>query len=246
MTSIQWLGHATFVVTCGTTKIYIDPWISTNPACPEQLRSLSLHHPDFILVSHGHGDHLGDTVEFLKQNRAAKAYVIHELSSLLQLAGAPEDQLVGMNKGGTVNLGPMRATMVHALHSSSTENEGQGIGSSPIHYAGEAAGWVVHTPQGVLYHSGDTDVFSDMEIINNIWGPKVSILCIGDHYTMGPVGAAYALTKYLTNTKIVIPMHFGTFPVLTGNPDQLRSLLPKTPASPEVKAMTPGETWSMS
>jgi len=226
---ITWLGHATFrIETPGGKTILIDPWTKGNPKCPEKEKNFA--RVDVMLCTHGHGDHIGDAVEIAKRHNPM-VVGIYELCSWLQSQGVK--QVSGMNKGGTQTVGDIKVTMVHAEHSSGIEDGGQVI------YAGEAAGYVIEFSNGVkIYHAGDTCVFGDMAIIREIYAPEICMLPIGDHYTMGPREAAYACK--LLKPQTVIPMHYGTFPILTGTPAELRRLVPDV----EVREMKPGETIS--
>jgi L-ascorbate metabolism protein UlaG (beta-lactamase superfamily) len=226
---ITWLGHATFRVETPQGKtVLIDPWVTGNPKCPEKEKSFS--RVDVMLCTHGHGDHIGDAVEIAKKHDPM-VVGMYELCSWLEGKGVT--RVSGMNKGGTQTVGDIKVTMVHAEHSSGIEDGGQ------VFYGGEAAGYVIEFSNGVkIYHAGDTCVFGDMVIIREIYAPEVCMLPIGDHYTMGPREAAYACK--LLKPKTVIPMHYGTFPVLTGTPAELRKLMPDV----EVREMKPGETIS--
>jgi L-ascorbate metabolism protein UlaG (beta-lactamase superfamily) len=226
---ITWLGHATFRVETPQGKtVLIDPWVTGNPKCPEKEKSFS--RVDVMLCTHGHGDHIGDAVEIAKKHDPM-VVGIYELCSWLENKGVK--RVSGMNKGGTQTVGDIKVTMVHAEHSSGIEDGGQ------VFYGGEAAGYVIEFSNGVkIYHAGDTCVFGDMAIIREIYAPEVCMLPIGDHYTMGPREAAYACK--LLRPKTVIPMHYGTFPVLTGTPAELRKLARDV----EVREMKPGETIS--
>lgn len=227
---ITWLGHSAFqITTAGGQVVLIDPWLTGNPSCPEKLKRPA--RVDSILVSHGHGDHLGDVVALAKQFRPRIAcnYEIH-----LWLASKGVGNTLPMNKGGTQKVGDIEVTMVHAFHSSGIEDGGQVI------YGGEPCGWIVRLPGGLsLYHAGDTAVFGDMKLIGELYAPEVAMLPIGDLYTMGPKEAALALR--LLNVKHVVPMHYGTFPPLTGTPAALRELTQDI-LHLEIHALQPGES----
>jgi L-ascorbate metabolism protein UlaG (beta-lactamase superfamily) len=206
---IKYLGHSTFLITTpGGNNLIIDPWVENNPACPPEDKKLD--RLDMMLITHGHGDHMQDAVSLAKQFKPDIA-CIYEISLWLGSKGV--ENAVGMNKGGSVHLKDIRATLVNAHHSSSIiEDDGS------IVYAGEAGGFVVEFENGFrLYHAGDTSVFGDMRIIAELYKPELLFLPIGDLFTMDPKEAAYACR--LMNPRMVIPMHYGTFPVLTGTPE---------------------------
>jgi L-ascorbate metabolism protein UlaG (beta-lactamase superfamily) len=226
---LTWLGHATFrIETPGGRTLIVDPWIKGNPACPAADREVKK--VDVLLCTHGHGDHIGDAVEIVEKHNP-KVVGIFELCAWLEKKGAK--QTLAMNKGGTQAVDDIRVTMVHADHSCGIQDGDQ------IIYGGEACGYVIEFANGVkIYHSGDTNVFGDMRIIRELYAPEIVMLPIGDHYTMGPREAAYACN--LLKPETVIPMHFGTFPALTGKPGDFEKLVPET----KVLEMKPGVTIS--
>jgi L-ascorbate metabolism protein UlaG (beta-lactamase superfamily) len=227
---IMWLGHATFQVTTSTGRvILIDPWVEGNPSFPAAMKQFP--RVDLILVSHGHSDHMGSVVSLARAHNAPVA-AIFELAMWFGSKGVAN--ILPMGKGGTQQIGDVAVTMVHAIHSSSLEEDGKKL------YAGEPAGFVVRLPGGFkLYHAGDTTVFGDMKIIGELYKPDLACLPIGDLYTMGPREAAYAIR--LLGVHHVIPMHYGTFPMLTGTPDALRQLTQDI-AGLEIHALKPGES----
>lgn len=208
---ITWLGHATFIVkTPEGKRLLIDPWVMQNPACPDQLKDPG--EVDAMLVTHGHFDHIADAVALGKQ-KSAPIVAIPETATWLGSKGI--ENTIDMNKGGTVEVAGVRVHMTHAVHSCGITDGDQ------IIYGGEAAGYVVEFSNGFrIYHAGDTAVFSDMALIGKLLEPDWALIPIGDHYTMGPRSAAEALR--LLGVKQVVPMHYGTFPVLTGRPADLR------------------------
>jgi L-ascorbate metabolism protein UlaG (beta-lactamase superfamily) len=212
-TRITWLGHATVLVeTAGGTNILIDPFIAQNPKYPKGFELPSEIH--YILLTHGHGDHISDAVPVAKKH-GSTVVAVYELASYVGAKGAANT--IGMNLGGTVQLGDVAATMVEAKHSAAAQDE------HGMHEVGVAAGFVLTVADGpVLYHSGDTAVFGDMQLIRELYGPKVVMLPIGGHYTMGPKEAAMAV-RFLA-PEVVLPLHFGTFPPLTGTPQDLAAL----------------------
>lgn len=208
---ITWLGHATFKIkTPEGATILVDPWVMNNPACPDDLKDPG--DLDAMLITHAHFDHIGDAVELAK-SKSPQVVSIPETSNWLASKGV--GKTINMNKGGTVEVAGCKIHMVHAVHSCGITDGDQ------ILYGGEAAGYVIEFGNGFkLYHAGDTAVFSDMALIGKLLSPDLACLPIGDWYTMGPVSAAEAVR--LLGTKNVIPMHFGTFPILSGTPQQLR------------------------
>ena len=225
---ITFLGHSAFKLSSAGVNVLIDPWL-TNPL---------LHTPvdkvgpvDLILVTHGHGDHVGETVA-VAQASHAPVVAIHELSVILARQGAP--QVIGMNKGGTLAIAGCKVTMTQAVHSSAVDEGGELIA------AGDPAGFVVEFENGfVVYHAGDTAAFRDMELIRELYHPELAMLPIGSHYVMGPGEAALACR--MLKPRWVIPMHYGTFPVLTGKPEELIQLLKGEPDI-TVIVLKPGET----
>ena len=222
--TLTWLGHAAFRMdTSGGKRIYVDPFLNGNPKCPEG--EVEPERVDAILITHGHGDHYGDSVG-LAATFGCTVVAPVELADWLQGQGV--ESVRDPNKGGTVELDGVKVTLTHAQHSSST-NDGT--------YAGEPCGLVVELEDGfTLYFAGDTNVFGDMALIARIYAPDLAVLPIGDHYTMGPREAAVALE--LLGVKRCVPCHYGTFPILTGTPEQLRELAPGV----EILALEPGES----
>lgn len=210
--SITWYGHASFLLTTpGGRRIVFDPWL-TNPKAPAGAR---IDKADVICVSHGHSDHTTDVVSIARAT-GAPVVAIFELATYFEGKGLKDT--IGMNVGGTVDVKGLKITMTPAVHSSGVMEDGQSI------YLGEPAGYVVRLEDGrALYFAGDTALFGDMRLIGELYKPDMAFLPIGDHFTMGPAEAARAAE--MLGVKQVVPMHFGTFPVLTGRPGDLRELV---------------------
>ena len=228
-TRVTWLGHATVLVVTGKgTTILIDPFIAHNPKYPQGFVLPSKI--DYILLTHGHMDHMADTVPVATRH-GSTVVAVYELSSYIEGKGVANT--IGMNLGGTVQLDDVAVTMVDAKHSSGVQDE------DGTHYVGVAAGYVLSIADGpVLYHAGDTAVFSDMQLIRELYQPSVAMLPIGGHFTMGPREAALAVR--FVAPKTVLPLHFGTFPPLTGTPEELAALVD---AGVEIVRWAPGESF---
>lgn len=228
---ITWLGHATFVLKLPNGKrVLIDPWLG-NPKCPPAFsRPDALKPIDLILLTHGHSDHSTDVVA---SARATGAPIVcgYETGFYLRDKGAKD--VIDMGLGGTVEAAGVRITMTQAVHTSSMFEDGR------IVYLGAPVGFVLRAPDmPTIYISGDTALFGDMKIIGQIYQPQIAFLSIGDHYTMGPETAAIA-AEWL-GVRQVVPMHWGTFPALTGTAAALKTLL--DPHNIEVLEIKPGET----
>jgi L-ascorbate metabolism protein UlaG (beta-lactamase superfamily) len=226
--TITWLGHASFRLdTPAGTRVYVDPWLD-NPKCPDSEKTPE--RVDLIAITHGHGDHYGSSIELAKKFECPVVALV-ELREWLATQGLPEDMTQAPNKGGTVDFAGVRVTLTNAFHSSST-NDGT--------YAGEAAGLILRAEgMPTLYFAGDTCVFGDMSLIARIYKPEVAVLPIGGHFTMDPAEAAVALE--LLGSPRCIPCHYGTFPLLKGTPDELRSLA----KGADVLDLEPGETHTL-
>ncbi len=227
-TRITWLGHATVLVeTAKGTNILIDPFIAHNPKYPiDYVLPAKIH---YILLTHGHGDHISDAVP-VATGHGSTVVAIYELAAYLEGKGAAHT--IGMNLGGTVQLDDVAATMVDAKHSSGAQDE------HGTHYVGVATGFILTIADGpILYHAGDTAVFGDMKLIREIYHPEVAMLPIGGHFTMGPKEAAQAAR--LLKPRMILPLHFGTFPPLRGTPEELAELVD---GSIEVVRCEPGES----
>jgi L-ascorbate metabolism protein UlaG (beta-lactamase superfamily) len=226
---LTWLGHSTFRVdTPGNKRVYVDPWLTGNPKCPESEQSPE--RVDIIALTHGHSDHVGDAVRLAKEFQPEIVAQV-ELKAWLGRQGAPVGALPGINKGGSQDVGGVRFTLTNAFHSSSAPD-----GS----YLGEAAGIVIKLESGrSVYFAGDTCVFGDMALIKRLYQPDLVVLPIGDRFTMGPDEAALALE--LLGAKRCFPCHFGTFGLLTGTTNALRKAAPDV----EVIDAQPGVTVSL-
>jgi L-ascorbate metabolism protein UlaG (beta-lactamase superfamily) len=228
MVQITWLGHSTFELKLESGEVILfDPWLD-NPRFP---KGHQISKVDSILVSHGHFDHIADAAALAKRHHAT-VVSIYEICTYLQSKGV--EKVAPMNKGGSQQVGSVNVIMTHALHSSGIQDE-----TGQIVYAGDPAGFVVEFPdKRTAYFAGDTAVFSDMALIAELYQPELCFLPIGDLYTMCPKQAALAVK--LLKPKTVIPMHYGTFPPLTGRPEQLAERIAGQGIA--VLAPQPGET----
>ena len=226
-TTLTWLGHASFRLdTAGGKRVYVDPFLNGNPKCPPNEQTPE--RVDIIALTHGHGDHVGDTVELAKKHGATVVALV-ELAAWLGKQGVDEGQLKNPNKGGTDEVDGVKFTLTNAFHSGSAPD-----GS----YAGEPSGLVVTSDDGKkVYFAGDTCVFGDMQLIGRLYEPDIAVLPIGDHFTMGPKEAAVAVE--LLGAKRVVPCHYGTFGLLTGTREEFEQLAPK---SATIERLEPGDS----
>jgi L-ascorbate metabolism protein UlaG (beta-lactamase superfamily) len=232
------LGHSVFrIETPGGKTLYIDPWLG-NPKAPANAKQVDK--ADLILVTHGHADHVGETVEVAKKTNA-RVLTNGELATYFGTQGVPAGNIVRMNKGGTATAipgTPIKVTVVRADHSSTVSYTDPQTKITSVTAGGEAVGYILHLENGLrILHAGDTALYGDMELFGKRYKPDVAILPMGDHFTMGPEDAAEAARMW--GVKTVIPMHYGTFPLLTGTVEALQKAL-----SPQItlKAPSPGDT----
>lgn len=248
-TDITWYGHSAFKVTTpGGKVLLIDPWLA-NPANPKGKELLAgLDKADQILLTHAHGDHIGNTVEIAKKTGAKLVASNDLMKAMVKYADFPAKQAESSgtgNMGGTVTLlgGEVKVTFVHALHSSGLEYDDKSGLPKNLAYAGNPGGFVIAISGGpTIYHTGDTDLFGEMKYIGEFTPVDVMMACIGDKFTMGPDRAAAAVE--LVNPKMVIPMHFGTFAALTGTPEAFEAALKKRNVKSVFKRMQVNETFT--
>jgi L-ascorbate metabolism protein UlaG (beta-lactamase superfamily) len=234
---IQWFGQSALKIsTPGGKVILVDPFISNNPKTPEEHKDLSkIGKVDLILLTHGHGDHVGDTIE-LAGMTGAKVAMNSDMGQTFRLLGLlSKEQLIRFNKGGPIQpVEGITVTMVGADHSSEDIHDGA------VHPGGEPIGFIIELEDGkTIYHAGDTGVFADMAFIGSFYDPDVAFLPIGGHFTIDPTHAAYAIENLL-GPRTIVPVHYGTFPLLKGTPEELIEALGETEA--KVVVMEPGET----
>lgn len=222
--AVQWLGHASFKLTSVTGKvILIDPYITGNPKLPEELKDTDkLGKVDLILITHAHGDHVGDGPALAKKHNAPLYAPAGLNDSLVALGVLSQDLSPRFNKGGVITpLGEgIKITMTRAEHSSEYKWTNPATGKMEIHVGGEPAGFIIEFENGFkLYHLGDTGLFGDMKFIGEYYKPDLVLIPVGGHFVLSPVDAAYATNNYL-QPKYAVPMHYGTNPRLKGTPEQ--------------------------
>ena len=227
---IQWLGHSGFRIVSPRGKIlYIDPWLE-HPRTPVGAKPVTA--ADIVVVTHGHFDHLGNTIEIASRTNAT-VVTNFEISLFLKSKGISESHLHGINKSGSVSIDGIDMTMVHAEHSSGITDGDRVI------EGGSAAGFIIKFENGyTVYHTGDTGLFGDMKTIARIYKPQLLMVCIGGYYTMDPLEASEAVR--LVKPKVVIPMHYGTYPILSGTPDDLKKRIGRS-VNTRIVALEPGE-----
>lgn len=227
-----YLGHATVLCELpGGQTILIDPWVQNNPACPDSLKDLD--RVDAVLVTHAHFDHIGDALDICERHRPSKVVANFEICQWLESKGV--ENCSAMNIGGSQEVLGTRVSMVRADHSCGL------LDGDRIVYGGTAGGFVVRLPEGyTFYHAGDTALFSDMQLIAELYRPELAFLPIGDLFTMDPQQAARACR--LLGVREVVPVHWGTFPALTGTPEQLESECGDLGINCTVITLHPGES----
>ena len=239
---LQWFGQSAFKLTTASGKvIMIDPWIMANPKTPPEFKNLdALGKVDLILVTHGHGDHLGDAVELAKKHNAPMWAPAGLNQTLTTLGVLPANLAPRMNKSGTIEPFPgVKITQVRAEHSSEMLLKDPATGKDTVYQAGEPVGFIIELENGFkIYQMGDTGLFGDMKLIGDYYKPDLILIPIGGHFVMSPKDAAYA-TREMLKPKMALPVHYGTNPFLRGTPAEYKAALGQTPT--EVLDMNPGD-----
>ena len=229
MAKLRWLGHSTFIIELGGHVIAVDPWI-TNPLSP--YKSVDEFFRDYaelslIVVTHDHGDHVGEAVELLKHYRYSKLAAVYELANHLGEKAGAQNRVVGTNIGGPVKLGNLTLVFTPANHSATI---------------GDPSGVVIMSEGKAVYHAGDTGLVAEMRFIGELYRPTVALLPIGGHFTMGPLEAVKAVE--LLKPRYAIPMHYNTFDVIRVDPEEFRKLVRERGLGTEVVILKPGEEFS--
>ncbi|MEM0488445.1 MAG: metal-dependent hydrolase [Candidatus Bathyarchaeia archaeon] len=220
MARITWLGHAAFQIELVDKVVLIDPWIG-NPKSP--LRLIDVSKVDIVYVTHDHGDHLGEAIEICKTT-GATFVATYELGNYVAKRGVKK--VIGANIGGSIQVGDVKLRLVQAFHTASK---------------GAPTGVIVEGEGRSIYHAGDTGLFGDMHLIGELYKPDMALIPIGGYYTMGPEEAAEAVK--LIRPKMVIPMHYGTFPVLVQSPDDFVEKVRERAPGVKVIVLNPGESY---
>jgi len=221
---VQWFGQSAFKLTSVSGKvILIDPYILKNPKTPAEFKDLKgLGKVDLVLVTHGHGDHVGDGPEIARMNQAPLYGPPGLNDTLVALGILPKELSARFNKGGVITpLGPdIRITMTRAEHSSEFRWTNPDTGRTEVHVGGEPAGFIIEFENGFrVYHMGDTGLFGDMKFIGDYYHPDLVLIPVGGHFVLSPADAAWATRNWL-RPRHAIPMHYGTNPMLRGTPEQ--------------------------
>lgn len=228
---LTWLGHSAFHAEIAGKSVLLDPFFSGNPSYPEGWAD-KLDRVDYIVVTHGHSDHLGDTLDLAQKHGAT---VVSMFEICMYLGGQGIEALEPMNIGGSVTSGGLTFSMVNAQHSSAIIEDGKPV------TMGDPAGYIIKAEgEKTLYHLGDTEIFSDMALIQRIHKPQVGLVPVGDRFTMGPDTAAMACNEFL-ELETIVPVHWGTFDLLTGQPEDFKRQVKRG----EVKQPQPGETLTL-
>lgn len=240
--TVQWFGQSAFKITTVTGKvIWVDPYLTKSPKTPEQYKDLkTLGKVDLVLITHGHGDHVGDGPALAKMHNAPLYGPAGLNDTLTALGLLPKELSPRFNKGGVIQpLGPgIRITMTRAEHSSEFRWDNPATGKTEVHVGGEPAGFIIELENGFkIYHMGDTGLFGDMKFIGEYYKPDLVLIPIGGHFVLSPTDAAYATSRYL-KPRHAIPMHYGTNPNLKGTPEEYLRALGKT--ATEVHILQPG------
>ncbi|MEB3774302.1 MAG: metal-dependent hydrolase [Desulfurococcales archaeon] len=225
MGRITYYGHAAFRLELDGKNILIDPWLDNplSPVKPNDVRDI-----DIVIITHAHGDHVGNAEQILRNNPNSKLVAIYELASDVgSKAGIDQSRIIGGNIGGPMRVDGIEIALTPATHSS------QGIGNP--------TGVIVRGREGTVYHAGDTGVMMDMKLIREIYKPHIALLPIGGHFTMDPIEAAKAVE--LLNPRVAIPMHYATFPVLYGKPEDFKKLVESKCLPTDVVILKPGESY---